>query len=187
MAGLPHRSALPTALKAYQVAAFSLGWFLKVDRDQLLGTVTVSPRRSARTRALWARLSGYASPHRGAVCALVGAGIDIVDLGDVLVESVTDAGKTVILPSGRRVHIEDGAHHHVHAQQLLRHLNGANGDDPLLTDADGRPLRERAAANIISTARLELGINLTGLRTERRAPTGDRWYTRWGISMQELT
>jgi hypothetical protein len=36
-------------------------------------------------------------------------------------------------------------------------------------------------------ARLELGLNLTGLRSERRSPTGDRWYTRWGISIQELT
>ncbi|MFC8502469.1 hypothetical protein ACFUC1_08920 [Pedococcus sp. NPDC057267] len=176
-----------TALKAHQVAAFSLGWFLKVDRDQLLGTVAVSPRRAARTPALWARLGGYASPHRGAVCALVGAGLDVADLGDVLVESVIDAGRTVILPSGRRLHIEEGAHRLVHAQKLARHLNGAHGDDPLVTDPDGRPLSERAAATVVMTARLELGLNLTGLRVERRSPTGDRWASRWGISIQELT
>lgn len=181
---IPH---FATALRAHQVAAFSLGWFLKVDRDQLLGTAAVSPRRTARTPAVWARLGGYASPYRGAVCALVGAGLDIADFDDVLVESVTDAGRTVILPSGRRLHVEDGAHRLVHAQKLARQLHGAQGDDPLVADEDGRPLRDRAIANIISTARLELGINLTGLRTERRTPTGNHWYTRWGVSMQELT
>ena len=176
-----------TAIRAHQVAAFSLGWFLQVDIDQLLGTATVSPRRAARTPALWARLSGYASPHRGAICALTCAGIDIADQGNILLESVTDAGRTVVLPTGRRVHIEDGAHHHVHAQKLARLLHGAASDDVLITDPDGRPLAERAIANVLTTARLELGVNLTGLRAERRSPTGDRWYTRWGISIQELT
>ncbi|TPG12908.1 hypothetical protein [Pedococcus bigeumensis] len=176
-----------TSIRAYQVAAFSLGWVLQVNNAQLLGTANVSPRRAARTPALWARLGGYASPHRGAICALAGAGIDVADQGNVLLESVIDAGRIVILPTGRRVHIEDGAHRYVHAQKLARLMNGAANDEPLIADADGRPLVQRAIATVLNTARLELGLNLTGLRSERRSPTGDRWYTRWGISIQELT
>ena len=87
---------------------------------------------------------------------------------------------------GRRVRVEDGAQHYLYAQQLTRLLHGAAGDDPLLAGPAGEPLAERAVANVLLTARLELGMNLTGPRMERRSPTGDRWTTSWGISIQEL-
>lgn len=173
-------------IRAHQVAAFSLGWRLVLDVDQLLGTAAVSPRRAARTPALWARLRGYASSHRGAICALTASGIDIADQLEVPVEAVTEAGRVLVLPSGRRIQVEDGAHHYLYAQQLTRMLHGAAGDDPLLAGPAGEPLAERGIANVLLTARLELGLNLTGPRVERRTPTGDRWTTRWGVSIQEL-
>lgn len=180
---VPH---FQVAVRAHQVAAFSLGWFLQVDLDQLLGTAAVSPRRAARTPTLWARLSRYTSAHRGAICALTASGIDIADQLEIPVEAVTNAGRVLVLPNGRRVLIEDGAHHYLYAQQLTRLLHGAAGDDPLLAGPAGEPLAERAVANVLLTARLELGLNLTGPRMERRSPTGDRWTTRWGVSIQEL-
>jgi hypothetical protein len=173
-------------IRAHQLAAFSLGWQLQVDADQLLGTAAVSPRKAARTPALWSRLRGYASAHRGAICALTACGIDIADQLEVPVEAVTEAGRVLMLPSGRRVRVEDGAHHYLYAQQLTRLLHGAAGDEPLLAGPAGEPLAERAVANVLLTARLELGMNLTGPRMERRSPTGDRWTTRWGVSIQEL-
>lgn len=173
-------------IRAHQVAAFSLGWQLQVDVDQLLGTAAVSPRKAARTPAVWSRLRGYASAHRGAICALTASGIDIADQLDVPVEAVTDAGRVLVLPNGRRVHVEDGAHHYLYAQQLTRLLHGAAGDDPLLAGPAGEPLAERTIATVLLTARLDLGLNLTGPRVERRSPTGDRWTTRWGLSIQEL-
>ena len=174
------------AIRAFQVAAFSIDWQLQVDLPQLVGTARVSPHVAARSPQVWARLRGYASPHRGAVCALTAAGIDLADQPALTVESITGRGRHVITPDGRRVAVEDGAAPYLYAQKLARLIQGAPGDAPLLINDTGAALRERALADILTTARIELGLNLVGLRAERRQPTGDRWLTRWGLSIQEL-
>lgn len=173
-------------IRAYQVAAFSIGWQLQVDIPQLVGTARVSPSRATRPPALWRRLLRYSNPERGAVCALTAAGVDIADQVTLPIEAVTRRGHLLVMPDGQRVKVEDGATHYLHAQKLARLLTGANGDAPLLGNEHDKPMPERTAARILTTARLELGLNLVGTRAERRQPTGTRWFNRWGLSIQEL-
>lgn len=172
-------------LRATQVAAFTAGFHLQVDLDQLIGTASGMPRRALRTSAVWARLHAYPEPHRGAVCALAAAGMSVSVMPDVRVDDFDP--ETALVPvHGTRYRVEEHARIFLTAQQHYRRLHGAAGDDPLFVRSDCRAYAARAFATIIKTTRRELGVAVASARIDRTTVTGDRWYTRWGICIQEL-
>lgn len=173
-------------IRAHQIAAFTLNWQLQVNLPQLIGTASTQPRRAARTRAQWDRLRGYSAPYRGAICALTASGVDVADQPRITVDAVRDQGRILAGPDGGHLPIEEGAEQYLHAQATVRRLHGAPAHASLLAGADDKPLTERAISTVLTRARLETGLNVTAPRIERRYPTGDRWTTRWGLSIQEL-
>jgi hypothetical protein len=175
-----------TVVRAAQVAFFLAGHYLQVDLDQLIGTATTMPRRALRSPATWARLHAYPEPHRGAVCALAAAGIAVDDMRLIAVGSYDPSTGTVATDDGRSVAVEPAARAFVEAQQHLRDRQGADASDPLFATRVGAPMSATALVTVINTARRELGVAVAPARQDRKAVSGDRWMTRWGVSLQEL-
>lgn len=174
-------------VRAAQVGFFRAGWHLQVDLDQLIGTASTMPRRALRSPELWERLRAYPEPHRGAICALAAAGLPIDTIRGIAVGGVdTDKG-SVLLPDGTSVAVPADARLFLTAQAQLRRLRGADTAAPLFPASHGRALSGAAVAQVINDARRELGVAVASDRLDRKPVTGDRWFTRWGISLKELT
>jgi hypothetical protein len=175
-----------TFIRAAQVAFFLTGYYLQVDLDQLIGTAATMPRRALRTPKTWARLHAYPEPHRAAVCALAAAGVPVETIRQLTVADVDPAAGTVRLPDATTVTIEPDAAIYLTAQWHLRRMAGAADNDLLFTTAGNKPLSASALVTVITTARRELGVAVAPARIDRKGTTGDRWLTRWGVSIQEL-
>ena len=179
-------AAYVTLVRATQVAFFRAGWHLQVDLDQLIGTAATMPRRALRTPELWHRLRGYPEPHRGAICALAAAGLSVDRIRHLSVGSVSPGTGTVLLPDNAPVQVQAEAQLFVTAQVQLRHLQGANDRDLLFPNRLNKALSGSAIAQVINDARRELGVAVAPDRLDRKPVTGDRWFTRWGVCLQEL-
>jgi integrase len=174
-----------TTVRATQAAFFLADTYLQVDLDQLVGTATTMPRRALRSEATWRRLHAYPEPYRGAVCALAAAGMPVAEMRTLTVGNFDVATGTLWL-DGTIVELEPASLPFVTAQHALRRIQGAVDGDPLLPSKTGTALSENTLVNVINTARRELGVAVAPTRQDRKAITGDRWTTRWGISLQEL-
>jgi hypothetical protein len=171
--------------RSWQVALFVAGWFLQVDLPRLVSTADATPRTAQRTPQLWQLLAVYRQPHRSAACALAALGLDLTAILALTVSDVRPGGDHVRL-DGTWTRTEPGTAVYLRAALALRALHGADPSDPLLAHPDGKPVRERALADAISAARSETGLVVTSRLVARKRLLGDRWYTRWGLSIQPL-
>lgn len=175
-----------TFIRAAQVAIFLAGHYLQVDLDQLISTASVMPRRALRTSETWARLHAYPEPHRAAVCALAGAGVSVAAIAQVTVGGCHPDTSAITLADGEEVTVEPDARVFLTAQWHLRQLQGATDDALLFPTRAGGTLSASSLVQVINDARRELGVAVAPARIGRKPSTGDRWITRWGISIQEL-
>lgn len=173
-------------VRAAQAAAFSSGWFLPVDLDQLLGAAHTTPRRAQRNTDTWRRLHALVEPHRGAVCALAAAGMGVDSIADLAVSSYDADTGLATDAAGRRFTIEEPARIFVETQQTLRRLRGAGAADPLIVPVDGRRPSPRTLAATVRQVRRELGVAVALPEPDRTTTDPLRWYRRWGVSVQEL-
>jgi hypothetical protein len=183
---LPTETELLTATRAAQIVLFTRGWFLQVDTAGLLATAADTPRPGARTPHHWRRLGVYRQPHRGSICALAAADLDLTQMAGLTIADVAEDGSSITI-DGRQRSVETGAQVYLRAQLPIRGATGATPGSPLLTRADGQPLAARAMADIINQARTDTGLAVTSRRVARERPRADRWFTRWGVSLQPLT
>jgi hypothetical protein len=182
----PTPPALAQALLTrYDRCASTGELLLQVDLARLLSTADATPRRAQRTPALWQRLEVYRQPHRSAGCALAAAGLDLTGILALRVGDVRPDGAAVHA-DGSWLPVEPGTAVYLRAMRTLRQLHGAAPHDPLLAHPDGTIVRERALADAISAARAETGVAVTSRLVARKRVTADRWYTRWGLSVQRL-
>lgn len=176
---------LVTATRAWQVAMFQAGWFLQVDLPRLVSTAEATPRRAQRNPALWQRLAVYRQPHRSAACVLAAAGLDLAGMTSLTIADVRADGSAVLIDGHWRC-TEPGTAVYLRAMLALRQFHGAEPHQQLLAQPDGSLPRERAFADAISAARTETGVAVTSRLVARLRLSGDRWHTRWGVSVQRL-
>ncbi len=168
-------------------AAFCLaGHYLQVDLDQLIGAAARMQRRALRSAATWARLHAYPEPHRGAICALAAAGLAVEEMRHLAVGSY-DASMARWPPAmgaksrWNRPLASSWWHNSTCApargQRLLTRCSQTR---------DGAPMSASAMVTVIHNARRELGVAVAPARQDRKPIFGDRWMTRWGVSVQEL-
>lgn len=188
-------AAFIVLVRAAQVGFFRAGWHLQVDLDHLVGTASTMPRRALRTPELWQRLRAYPEPHRGAVCALAASGLAVdtisgLTLGDIDhdIDHDADAGHArVLLADGTTVQVAEPARLFLTAQVHLRRHQDHDQAALLFPTRQGKPLSGQAIAQVINDARRELGVAIAPDRCDRKPVTGDRWFTRWGVSLTELS
>lgn len=90
------------------------------------------------------------------------------------------------LPDGTTATIEPDATIYLAAQWHLRQVEGAADGDWLFTTNGNKQMTANAVVRVINDARRELGVAVAPARVDRKGITGDRWLTRWGVSLQEL-
>lgn len=175
-------------IRAAQIAAFSAGYFMQVDLDQVIGVGGTLPRRAQRSAATWDLLRAYPEPHRSTTCALAAAGIGINPMATLPISSYEASAGVLTDPrTAERFTVEEPARIFVEAQQALRRLQGATEDDLLIVDTTrGKPVAPRNLATIVRQARRELGAAVALAPPDRLTPDPRYWYRRWGISVQEL-
>lgn len=179
-------AAYITLVRGTQVAFFRAGFHLQVDLDQLIGTASTMPRRALRTPELWHRLRAYPEPHRGAICALSAANLAVDTIRHLAVGDLDPQTGQVRLPDGAIVDVPREARPFLAAQVHLRR-GGSAADGALLFPArGGGSVSASGVAQVINDARRELGVAVAPARLDRKPVTGDRWFTRWGISLREL-
>ena len=171
--------------RAWQTALFQAGWFLQADLPRLVSTAQATPRRAQRTPRLWQRLRVYRQPHRAAACVLAGLGLDLAEIAALRIADVHGDGGAVRINT-RWVRSETGTAVYLRAMLTLRQLHCVEPHEPLLAHPDGDLLRDRTVADVISAARAETGVTVTSRLVARKRVVGDRWYTRWGVSVQRL-
>lgn len=175
-------------VRATQAAAFCAGYYIQVDFDTLIGTISTSPRKALRNPATWSRLRAYAQPHRGAACALAAAGMGTNPMALLPVDAYDDTTGCVTDTTGQVFVVEEPARIFLVAQQHLRRRQGATEADLLIVHpGTGRPLAPRTLATIVRQARRELGVSVALSAPDRATPDPVRWNRRFGISVQELT
>ena len=177
---------LLTATRAAQVVLFRRGWFLQVDTPGLLAAAADCPRPASRTAGHWSRLAVYAQPRRGAICALAAADLTATEMAALRVGDITADGAAVTHTGATRA-IETAAQIYLRAQLLERAADGAAAGAPLLVSDHGRAMATRPIADVLTRVRVETGLAFTSRRVARERLAGDRWQTRWGISLQPLT
>lgn len=175
-----------TLVRAWQIAAFHRGWLLKVSPSQLAGTATAVPSARQREDAQWARLGAWHEPCNAAACAFVAAEMGSQEAVDVTLAHVSPDGSTVQLPE-REVTIEPAARRYVRAASYSRLLSGAGPQDSLLVTPAGRRPAARWVSLQATNARETFGLPLTSATITGRSTSGDRWASRWGLTLIELT
>jgi hypothetical protein len=144
------------------------------------------PRRALRNAETWSRLHAYPEPHRAAICALAAAGVDVESIRHMPLNAYRPGGTRVTVPRSADVELEPDSAIFLSAQLHLRTLQGAEGGDWLFPARGHKPLSASAVVQVINDARRELGVAVAPARIDRKPVAGDRWFTRWGISIQEL-
>ena len=180
-------AAFIVLVRAAQVGFFRAGWHLQVDLDHLIGTASTMPRRALRTPELWQRLRAYPEPHRGAICALAAAGLAVDTIGSLTIAGTDADHGRVVLSDGTAVEVAEVARLFLTAQVHLRRQQDHDSAAPLFPTRQGKPLSGQAIAQVINDARRELGVAVAPARLDRKPVTGDRWFTRWGVSLTELS
>lgn len=175
-----------TIVRAWQIAAFHTGRLLKAAPDQLAGTAAAVPSARSRTPQRWQALRAWHEPARAAACALIAAGLGSDDALAVTVSAVSRDAATVTTPDGACIPIEADARRFLAAARAERLLAGAGPGDPLLVAPGGRAASARWVANQAHAARTTFGVPLTSAGITSRSTSGDRWATRWGLTLMDL-
>lgn len=105
----------------------------------------------------------------------------------VTLANVAEDSGSVATAEGQTVPIEDSARKFVRAAVHERLLAGAGPDEPLLTTPGGAHPRPRWVAAQASAARGTFGLPLASGAISGKTTTGDRWASRWGLTLMDLT
>lgn len=185
---LVHRSSsvpeVVVRLRAAQVAAFHLGWLLQVNHDRVVATVT-SP--SAATRAdpvTWQTFRIFPEPHLGAALAMTALELDLTTMLDLPMAAVAADGSWVGA-AGARLPVPGPARVLLRAQMLSGQLLGRDEAAPFLHWA-GTELAPRKLRDAIRRACRQTGVPLMS-RAVDDSWSGFEWFTRWGLSIQEIS
>lgn len=175
-----------TIIRGWQIAALHTGHLLKVSPAQLAGTAQAVPSARQRDATQWERLRAWHEPSKAAACALVAAELGSEDAIEVTLGMVSADGATVT-SNGRTVTIDEAARKYIRAAVHSRRLSGAGPDDILLLTPTGARPAARWVGLQALTARQTFGLPLTSATITGRTTGGDRWATRWGLTLIELT
>lgn len=115
------------------------------------------------------------------------SGVAAAQIREVTVAGYLPGATGVRLADGSVVDIEPDAAVYLRAQWHLRMSQGADDRALLFPGHQDRPIAERAVVQIINDTRREVGVAVAPARPDRKPVTGNRWSTRWGISIKELT
>jgi len=173
-------------VRAAQVAAFTAGFFVQVDLDQLVGTATTLPRRALRDERTWALLQAYAqpnaaprarSPRRASVWRRCGS---------------SPSAATTPRPASRSTRPASGTPSSPRPGSTSRRSRRCVGSVARPTTTccwctrHGHPLSANTVAATIRTVRREVGAAVALARPDRANRDPKRWYRRLGLSIKEL-
>lgn len=185
LTGCTTSAQMTTSLRAAQVAAFTAGWYVQADLLRLLAAGDATVAAAGGDPATWRKLRAYRDPHRGAICALTAAGLDIAGQQQLRIGDVADDG-TSVHTSGRAVVVRPDAAVYLRAAVQRRRSEGASDDETLLTIATGTPMRAKGIADVIAAAMRELGVALVSGQVLRSDSDHASWLRRRGVSVTHL-
>lgn len=174
-----------TVVRAFQVAAFHLGWFVQVDTTSFLASSEHKIHATVRNAQTWRSLRAYKQPYRSAVCALRGSDIDLARQQQITIADVEPDGGHVAI-AGEHIRIRDDAAVYVRAMLLYRLADGAKPADLLFTRRDGGQVGVRKLVQVLMDAATELGVVLYAGQVKRSNRSNRLWRQGQGISVQLL-
>lgn len=183
--GSSHPAQTLTRIRGFQVAAFHLGYLLKVDHAALLASELADFHSAVSDPESWKLLRAYRQPFRGAVNACLAAGVEVEDAPTIKVGEVSTDGAS-ITTGGRRIEVPSGAEVFLRALLLQRLADGAGPEAQLFYDYSKGPQKAFLLVRALNASARELGVGLVTSRLKRHGGKARSWQTRHGVGIEEL-
>ncbi len=176
---------LTATVKGAQLAAFTCGWYARVDVRMWAQRGMVAGLSLHLSAADWAKLALQHRPHEAATCVLSTLGFSVDALPSIRADEVTDDG-SVVTRQGAEIAIPEPARHLLVAQHIFRLLIG-NDTNRFLVGAPQEPeINEKWAGRLLRIVTRDTGVVLRGWHASRKSLDSNGWTHRLGLSITRL-